>query len=144
MSSHAKSLKGVTLAIGFMAAAVSTSVLAQGIINRPQISAALANEIVGESVAICAKQGYKVWAVVVNTDGVRQALLRGDGAPIHSQDNAYYKAYTAASLTLARRKRLELAKAVAMDPKLLLLDEVMAGLRGADLDAPGVAGQLFG
>ena len=104
MSSHAKSLKGVMLALGFMAAAVSTSVLAQGIVNRPQISAALANEIVGESVAICAKQGYKVWAVVVNTDGVRQALLRGDGAPIHSQDNAYYKAYTAASLTLGRNE----------------------------------------
>ena len=104
MSSHAKSLKRVTLALGFMAAAVSTSVFAQGIVNRPQISAALANEIVGESVAICAKQGYKVWAVVVNTDGVRQALLRGDGAPIHSQDNAYYKAYTAASLTLGRNE----------------------------------------
>ena len=104
MSSHAKSLKGVTLALGFMAAAVSTSVLAQGIVNRPQISAALANEIVGESVAICAKQGYKVWAVVVNLDGVRQAVLRGDGAPIHSQDNAYYKAYSTASLTLGRNE----------------------------------------
>ena len=42
--------------------------------------------------------------MVVNTDGVRQALLRGDGAPIHSQDNAYYKAYTAASLTLGRNE----------------------------------------
>jgi uncharacterized protein GlcG (DUF336 family) len=40
--------------------------------------------------------------VVVDLDGVRQAVLRGDGAPIHSQDNAYYKAYSAASLTLGR------------------------------------------
>ena len=104
MSSYAKSLKGVTLALACVAGAVSTGVLAQGVVNRPQLSAALANELVGDTVAICAKQGYKVWAVVVNLDGVRIALLRGDGAPIHSQDNAYYKAYTAASLTLGRNE----------------------------------------
>jgi len=35
---------------------------------------------------------------------VRQALLRGNGAPIHTLDNAFYKAYSAASLTLARKE----------------------------------------
>jgi len=45
-----------------------------------------------------------VVAVVVDLDGVRQAVLRGNGAPIHSMDNAYYKAYSAASLTLGRKE----------------------------------------
>ncbi|WP_151446144.1 ABC transporter ATP-binding protein [Lacisediminimonas profundi] len=40
----------------------------------------------------------------------------------------------ASSLTLAMRKRLELAKALAMNPKLLFLDEVNAGLNSAEID----------
>lgn len=40
----------------------------------------------------------------------------------------------AATLTLAMRKRLELAKALAMRPKLLFLDEVNAGLNSAEVD----------
>ena len=97
-----KSLSRIALAV--LLAAGTSGAMAQGVVNSPRLTAALANELVGETVANCAKQGYKVWAVVVNLDGVRQALLRGDGAPIHSQDNAYYKAYSAASITLGRNE----------------------------------------
>jgi uncharacterized protein GlcG (DUF336 family) len=92
---------------GVLAGAVALAAVgakAQGLINNPKISAALANQLVGDSVANCAAKGYKVVAVVVDLDGVRQAVLRGDGAPIHSMDNAYFKAYSAASLTLGRNE----------------------------------------
>jgi len=41
---------------------------------------------------------------------------------------------SASALTLANRKRLELAKSLAMKPKLLLLDEVNAGLNNAEIN----------
>ena len=107
--SGVSALKASVIAFAFVAAPMAAN--AQGLITTQKLSAALANELVGESVASCAKNGYKVVAVVVDLDGVRQALLRGDGAPIHSMDNAYYKAYSAASLTLARKE--ESTKAVA-------------------------------
>ncbi len=98
-------------ALVFVASAIAAGAQAQGLVATHKLSAALANELVGESVAVCAQKGYPVVAVVVDLDGVRQALLRGNGAPIHSMDNAYYKAYTAASLTLARKE--DSTKAIA-------------------------------
>ena len=44
------------------------------------------------------------------------------------------------SLTLSERRRLEVARALATEPEIILLDEVMAGLNPAEIDA---AIQLF-
>ena len=95
----------------WLIAGIATGAEAQGLVTLHKLSAPLANELVGESVAQCALKGYTVTAVVVDLDGVRQALLRGNGAPIHTLDNAFYKAYSAASLTLARKE--DSTKAVA-------------------------------
>ena len=145
MKSFSTGLKGVTLALAFVAGAAPTGVLSQGMVNKPQLSAALANELVGDTVAICASRGYKVWAVVVNLDGVRQALLRGDGAPIHSQDNAYYKAYSAASITLGRNEGStkevadRMAKAAPSTVPFTPLPYVTYGQGGVTIKAGGQA-----
>ena len=94
----------IAIALGFTAASATSAAHAQGVINQPRLSAPLANQVVGDTVAICAQKKYNVWAVIVDLNGVRQAVLRGNGAAIHSQDNAYYKAYAAASLTLGRNE----------------------------------------
>jgi len=45
----------------------------------------------------------------------------------------HLKDYTGKSLTLANKKRLEVAKALATQPEILLLDEVMAGLNPTEV-----------
>jgi uncharacterized protein GlcG (DUF336 family) len=111
MSRVSVGLQAVVLAVVVVVTAATTEAQAQGLVTMQKLSAPLANELVGETVANCAQKGYTVTAVVVDLDGVRQALLRGNGAPIHTLDNAFYKAYSAASLTLARKE--DSTKAVA-------------------------------
>ena len=62
-----------------------------------RIPAALAAEAVSEAVASCARQGYRETAVLLDADGATIAVLRGDGAGIHTLDSAHDKAYTSAS-----------------------------------------------
>jgi len=63
------------------------------VITTHRLSAALASEAVTEAVATCAKQGYRVSAVVLDIHGVTQAVLRGDGASVTSLDASHDKAY---------------------------------------------------
>jgi uncharacterized protein GlcG (DUF336 family) len=119
-----------------------------------RIPAALALEAVAEVVAECARQGYTETAVLVDVDGVRQAVLRGDRAGAHTLDSAFEKAYTAASFKadtsalVERAKTAPIAPLLAKLPNTLLFggglvikigDEVIgaigaSGAPGADLD----------
>jgi uncharacterized protein GlcG (DUF336 family) len=127
---------------------------AQGLLATHRISAELANQAVAAAVAKCASQGYTESAVLVDADGVRQAVLRGDKAGSHTLDSAYSKAYTAASFKTDTSALVERAKTnpafinLFKLPNLLLLggglvikvgDEVVGaigagGAPGADLD----------
>jgi len=119
-----------------------------------RIPAALAIEAASETVAACARQGYHETAVVLDADGATIAVLRGDGAGIHTLDSAHDKAYTSVSFkndTLALAERAKGDDSIAPLAKLphvmffgggvviKLGDEVIgsigaAGAPGAKLD----------
>jgi uncharacterized protein GlcG (DUF336 family) len=128
---------------------------AQDLITTHRIPAALANQAVAAAVESCAKQGYAETVVLVDADGVRQAVLRGDKAGSHSLDSAFDKAYTAASFKSDTSALFERSKTVpgfsnlfTQLPHLILFgggivikvgDEVVgaigaAGAPGANLD----------
>jgi uncharacterized protein GlcG (DUF336 family) len=73
-----------------------------------RIPAPLAVEAASGAVEAGASQGYRETAVVVDADGQIIAVVRGDGAGIHTIDSAHDKAYTSVSFkndTLALAER---------------------------------------
>ena len=142
-------------ALAIVACLAAAPAYAQDLITTHRIPAALAIQAVGEAVASCAKQGYAATAALVDADGVRQAVLRGDKAGSHTLDSAFDKAYTAVSFktdtsaTFERSKTAPgLANLFTQVPHLILLgggvvikvgEEVVggigvAGAPGANLD----------
>jgi uncharacterized protein GlcG (DUF336 family) len=55
----------------------------------------VARTLVDEAIAACAAKGYATSAVVVDIDGETIVAMHGDGASVHTLENARRKAYTA-------------------------------------------------
>jgi uncharacterized protein GlcG (DUF336 family) len=109
-----------------MAALTQPAAQADGLVSAKRLSAPLAAELVMAAVTACAQKNYHVGAVVVDTSGVQQAALRGDGAQPQNVLNAIDKAYTAASFGMDSAELVERSKtgpvssAFAKVPHLLL------------------------
>jgi len=99
-------------------------IASRGVIRTFQIVRPMRGMTVLENAMIGA---FNRTANVQDASDVALESLRRVG--LHSKADA-----SASSLTLPDRKMLELARAVAAQPKLLLLDEVMAGLRPSEGD----------
>jgi uncharacterized protein GlcG (DUF336 family) len=155
MSGNVNPMKPLPLALLYAVfLTVEAQAQAQGLLPTHRISADLANQAVAAAVAKCASQSYAETAVLVDADGVQQAVLRGDRAGAHTLDSAFSKAFTAASFksnTSAIVQRSQSTPALTnlfKLPHLLLLgggivikvgDEVVgaigaAGAPGGDLD----------
>jgi uncharacterized protein GlcG (DUF336 family) len=141
------------VALGFSSWSVIAPALADDLVTTHRLSAELASAAVSEVVASCARQGYNETAVLVDADGVRQAVLRGDRAGSHTLDSANDKAYTAASFKSDTSALVERSKTVpgfsalfTQLPHLILfgggivikLDDDVIGALGAS-GAPGAA-----
>jgi branched-chain amino acid transport system ATP-binding protein len=99
-----------------------------GIARTFQVVKPFANLSVRENVAVGAMYG-------------REGATRSSHAAFERADElldlvglARVAGRPASDLTIPDRKRLEVAKALALDPDVLLLDEVMAGLNAVEVD----------
>ena len=105
-----------------------------------------------EAIRVCAEQGYRVTATVVDMDGVAQLVLRGDGATVHTPESSFQKAYGVITLGPmfgfdTSAALFELAKTNPYAPRLAAVHNVMAlpgavafKVNGAVVGALGVGG----
>jgi branched-chain amino acid transport system ATP-binding protein len=89
-------------------------------------------QIVRPFPALTVEDNIMVGALLRTADTARAAATAQD--VMRRLDLFDKRARVAKSLTLPDRKRLEVARALATAPQLLLLDEVMAGLRPTETD----------
>lgn len=102
-------------------------VAAEGVARTFQVVKPFRGMTVRENVAISAMHGR------YQARGMTAALAIADGV-LEQVGLKVRKTTVPSELSVADARRLEFAKALALRPRLLLLDEVMAGLRVSELD----------
>lgn len=63
------------------------------VVLTPKLDWQTAQALAAEAVRVCAARGFSVTATVVDTSGERQAVIKGDQAPLQSLSVSYRKAY---------------------------------------------------
>ena len=138
----------LSLAVFGLAAGIApATVSAQGLVTTHRISAAVASELVAGAVAACKEQTYNVTAVVLDIDGVRQAMLRGDGAgiatlevPTTRPSPASRRALILASSSNAPRPRRRRSSSSKVPHMLLLQGAIVIKIGEETVGALGVSG----
>jgi uncharacterized protein GlcG (DUF336 family) len=91
----------------------------------------LAIEAAKEAVRVCADKQYWVTATVVDMDGAKQVVLRGDRSTVHTAESSFRKAFTVVTLGPefhfdASSGFFELQKTSPFAPQLATVQNVMA------------------
>jgi branched-chain amino acid transport system ATP-binding protein len=99
------------------------AIAARGMVRTFQIVQPFAGQTVRENIAVGAHLRLRSRrAALAKAEAIATRVGLGDRLDMD-----------AASLTVAARKRLEVARALATDPKLILFDEVLAGLNPSEI-----------
>jgi uncharacterized protein GlcG (DUF336 family) len=114
---------GGTVASVFALTGFSESGEAQSVITEKQISLSLANEAAQTALVACRQAGFRISAAVLDRGGNLKAILRDDGAGLHTVDGARRKAYTALTF---RIPRAEFVQRTAATPALANFEGVLA------------------
>lgn len=130
-----------------LATSITTSALAQDLVQQTSLGTSLAVELAQAAVAVCSTEGYNVAAAVTDRSGVLLAFVRSENAGAHTANASTAKAFTSASSrtstsTMAENvaKNAGAAGLVDIPGFLVLAGGVPVKAGSATVGAIGVAG----
>lgn len=108
----------VLLVLGGARVWTQSSAPAPGLRTLKALPAAWSVEAAMAAVEDCRAKGQNVSATMVGADGLRQVVIRGDGASPHTVENSYNKGYTMVTLGPIQKKDStgEIAAAMTRSP----------------------------
>jgi uncharacterized protein GlcG (DUF336 family) len=96
---------------------------AAGVVQEPSVTLALANEAAMAAVARCRADGFRVAVAVIDRAGNLKAIVRDDGAGLHTTDSARRKAFTSVTFRIPTST---FAERVQQTPALAGFEGVLA------------------